>query len=131
LHKLNYLHNDIKLENIIIGREDPQDIFLIDFGLSKRYFDENGQHIEKKQLNRFSGNLLFASLNSCRGFCKSRRDDIESAFYILVYLLNDRKLPWTDLPTNSKASIKLEEFLNVRLLKKNTRQIVKMIPKEM
>ena len=38
---------------------------------------------------------MFASLNSCRGFNKSRRDDIESTFYLLAYLLNDKKLPWS------------------------------------
>jgi len=40
---------------------------------------------------------MFASLNSCRGYNKSRRDDIESALYLLSYLLNHCQLPWTSI----------------------------------
>ena len=40
---------------------------------------------------------MFASLNSCRGNNKSRRDDMESVMYIMIYLLNDNYLPWCDI----------------------------------
>ena len=53
-------------------------------------------------MNRFTGNFMFASLNSCRGFNKSRRDDIESAFYILIYLINGNKLPWSNISEHYK-----------------------------
>lgn len=89
MHKLNFVHNDIKLENILVGHSDSNMLYLIDFGLASSYLDERGVHIQKKQLFKFSGNFLFASLNSCRGHNKSRRDDIEAAFYVLIYLLND------------------------------------------
>ena len=48
-------------------------------------------------MRKFSGNFLFASLNSCRGNNKSRRDDMESAIYIMIYLLNNNYLPWCDI----------------------------------
>ena len=77
IHELGYVHNDIKLDNILIGHVDPQNIYLIDFGLSIKYLEEdNVTHIEKKNIEKFSGNFLFASLNSCRGNNKSRRDDV-------------------------------------------------------
>ena len=89
MHDLNFVHNDIKLENILVGHKNSNVLYLIDFGLASHYLDDNGEHIVKKQLFKFSGNFLFASLNSCRGHNKSRRDDVEAAFYVLIYLLNN------------------------------------------
>ena len=86
---MGYVHNDVKLENIVVGFEDPNRLYLIDFGLSQRFIDNEGNHIKKDYMYKFSGNFLFASLNSCRGYNKSRRDDIESIFYILIFLLNN------------------------------------------
>jgi serine/threonine protein kinase len=40
LHSLGYVHNDIKLENILIGHKDPAKIYLIDFGLSQPYVNQ-------------------------------------------------------------------------------------------
>lgn len=97
LHSLGFVHNDLKLENILVGHKDPDRVYLIDFGLTQEYNDENGVHLEKQYIRKFSGNFLFASLNSCRGNNKSRRDDMESAIYIMIYLLNDNYLPWCDI----------------------------------
>lgn len=99
LHELGYVHNDIKLENVVVGFDDPNRLYLIDFGLAQCFNDEDGTHIKKEYLSKFSGNFLFASLNSCRGYNKSRRDDMESVFYLLVYLLNHSYLPWNDFET--------------------------------
>lgn len=96
LHQLGYVHNDLKLDNIIVGHKDPQQIYLIDFGLSCKYYEEDGTHSKKKYVEKFSGNFLFASLNSCRGNNKSRRDDVQSCMYIMCYLLNNNYLPWCD-----------------------------------
>ena len=73
---MGFVHNDIKLDNILVGFKDPKVIFLIDFGLASAYHDDRGQHISKKFLKKFSGNFLFASLNSCKGNSKSRKDDV-------------------------------------------------------
>ena len=87
---MGYVHNDLKLENILIGHKDPDKLYLIDFGLTQLFKDEEGQHQEKAYVRKFSGNFLFASLNSCR-------DDMESAMYIMIYMLNDNYLPWCDI----------------------------------
>ena len=89
LHSINLVHNDLKLENIVVGVRDPAQLHLIDFGLTQSLVDENGKHIQKCYMKNFSGNFMFSSLNSCRGFNKSRRDDIESIFYILIFMLNN------------------------------------------
>lgn len=95
LHSLDFVHNDLKLENIVIGRSDKTKLYLIDFGLSQTFFQDS-EHTTKTYLRKFSGNFQFASLNSCRGFSKSRRDDVESLFYLLIYMLNASFLPWSD-----------------------------------
>ena len=132
LHSLNYVHNDLKFENVVIGFNNPEKIYLIDFGLSVKFVDDNGKHVEKQYLQKFSGNFLFASLNSCRGFNKSRRDDIESLFYMVIYLLNQSYLPWCDLDTKDRDIVKkfkdlLADRLNLNLIK----QMFQMIPPEL
>ncbi len=90
------MHNDIKMENILIGNKDNTRIYLIDFGLCKQFRTETGEHTKKIALGFFSGNYMFASLNSCRGNTKSRRDDMEALFYLIIYLINGNSLPWKD-----------------------------------
>ena len=125
MHQLHLVHNDLKLENVVIGIDDPSKIYLIDFGLTATFHDEEGKHIVKKYIRNFSGNFLFASLNSSRGFNKSRRDDIESLFYILIYMLNDEYLPWCDLvqkdPSAQRPDLKV--LLKERLDLKYTRKL--------
>ena len=117
LHKLNLIHNDIKLENFLIGDKDPGTVYLIDFGLVQPYMEE-GKHIKKVQTKRFTGNFLFASINSCRGFNKSRRDDMESLMYLAVYMLCGNRLPWSNFCKNQSNSIKdplyWQQLLNQR-----------------
>ena len=92
---MNFVHNDLKLENILIGRDDPNQIYLIDFGLAHRWKDPiTNRHISKVRMEEFFGNLRFATKSQCRGYCTSRGDDIKSAIYILIYLLNKTNLPW-------------------------------------
>lgn len=77
-------------------------INLIDFGLSVQYLDENGKHV--KQLKNYSsvvGTALFASINAHRGNELSRRDDIESLVYTLIYLVTGT-LPWKNINIKKK-----------------------------
>lgn len=70
---------------------------------------------------------MFASLNACRGFNKSRRDDIEAAFYILIYFINRQKLPWSDFAENLK-NLQFQDLVRLRLKRVYTAQLFKMIP---
>eukprot|EP00353_Schmidingerella_taraikaensis_P010003 CAMPEP_0185569004 /NCGR_PEP_ID=MMETSP0434-20130131/1771_1 /TAXON_ID=626734 ORGANISM="Favella taraikaensis, Strain Fe Narragansett Bay" /NCGR_SAMPLE_ID=MMETSP0434 /ASSEMBLY_ACC=CAM_ASM_000379 /LENGTH=396 /DNA_ID=CAMNT_0028183663 /DNA_START=258 /DNA_END=1450 /DNA_ORIENTATION=+ len=130
LHELNFIHNDVKLENILVGHHDTDRIYLIDFGLASHYKDEHsGMHIEKINLKRFSGNFMFTSLNALRGNTKSRRDDIEAAIYVLIYLINKAKLPWSDFEDKFKGSNKrFGDFLRERLKKKYSVRLLQMVP---
>jgi hypothetical protein len=92
------------------------DIFLIDFGLCTEYLNKDGTHIARHQTGHFIGNYTFCSLNTCRTYTKSRRDDFESIFYVLAYLLNKFRLPWTGLMGNNCNSPEMmTRALNDRL----------------
>ena len=43
-------------------------VYLIDFGLAKRYIQKDGKHIEMIKNKRMTGNIRFASLNSHKGY---------------------------------------------------------------
>jgi len=75
--------------------------FIIDFGLAKRYRDPRTHiHIPiRADHHILTGTTSFASLNSHLGIEQSRRDDLESLAYILIYFLHG-SLPWY----NTKAS---------------------------
>ncbi len=69
LHTLGFVHMDLKPDNILLGsanrtRLDSSQVILIDFGISKRYLNDFGDHIKDSKSVPFSGNLLFASKNS-------------------------------------------------------------------
>ncbi len=101
IHKCGYIHRDLKPDNFVFDLEDPEKIYCIDFGLAKKWIDDNGNHIDFKPINKFCGTVRFASINALRGLEQSRRDDLESIGYILVYLFK-RKLPWQDIKTKDK-----------------------------
>lgn len=105
LHKKGFIHCDIKPENMVIGRGyNLNVIYLIDFGLSKRYVDEKGNHIEYGESNLMRGTARYMSINGHLGINLSRRDDMESLGYVLIYLLKG-SLPWQGLATK-KAPVK-------------------------
>ena len=95
IHKKGVLLRYIKPENMTIGRGVNEDfIYLIDFGLAKIYI-KNGIHSKYKEGKDRIGNIHFISINAHRGIQISRRDDIESLGYNLVYFMKG-KLPWSN-----------------------------------
>lgn len=84
------LHLDLKPENILISCDDflsPECavVNLIDYGLSLCYQNPDKTHIVKNKKMNFRGNILFASKNAFKSKSQSRRDDIISTFYLLLY----------------------------------------------
>jgi len=113
IHKNNIIHRDIKPDNFLFGIKDPRIIYLIDFGLSKKYRSERTmKHIKYCYIKKIIGTAKYNSVNSLRGFEISRRDDLESFCYMIIYFLI-KKLPWEDV----KEKNKIEKYRKIFELK--------------
>jgi serine/threonine protein kinase len=110
IHEKGFIHRDIKPENFVVGlNEKSNTIYTIDYGLSKRYKDKNtGQHVPYKENRHLIGTARYASLNAHLGIEQSRRDDMESIGYVLVYFLAGR-LPWQSKQEKAKLPQKIME----------------------
>ena len=95
MHKRNFLHRDIKPENFLIGcSKKVNQIFVIDFGLSKRFIcPKTNEHIELRK-TKFIGTPRYSSLNAHMGNEQSRRDDLEAIGNVLIYFFKNGRLPW-------------------------------------
>lgn len=102
MHSRHLIHRDIKPANYVTdgGNGGPNGmnlIYCIDFGLSKRYrHPRTLQHIPKREGRSLTGTPRYASINNHLGVEQSRRDDLESIGYVLVYFLKGG-LPWQGL----------------------------------
>ena len=107
LHGHYLIHRDIKPDNFMINISDRTNkIFLIDFGFCKRYNYE-GNHIEFKMNKTLIGTPNYVSLNVHKGCEPSRRDDLESCLYVMIYMLFGKFF-----------SVNGEEPLKILILKK-------------
>ncbi|KAK6944939.1 Protein kinase domain [Dillenia turbinata] len=133
VHAKGFLHRDIKPDNFLmgLGRKANQ-VYIIDFGLAKRYRDSTtNRHIPYKENKNLTGTARYASCNTHLGIGKengclpyfvllcnvmslhissffieqSRRDDLESLGYVLLYFLRG-SLPWQGL----KAATKKQKY---------------------
>ncbi|KAA6385690.1 MAG: putative Casein kinase I, partial [Streblomastix strix] len=104
LHQKGYIHRDIKPDNFLIGLgEKSGHIYLIDFGLTKRYKNpETGVHIPCEKRQSITGTVRYCSMHTHNGADQSRRDDMEAVGYVLVYLLKGY-LPWQGVRGNTRA----------------------------
>jgi len=125
IHDNNIIHRDLKPDNIVIGTGDNNcNIYLLDFGLSKNFLDKSsGQHIELVKNKSLVGTMRYASIRNHKGYEQSRRDELESLGYILLYFLKGGQLPWNGLPSSNKedkskkicrmkSSISLDDLCN-------------------
>ena len=118
IHSRHIIHRDIKPENFLMGKGKKNSIvYLCDFGLSKRFRDKKtGMHIPYQEGKKFVGTATFASIYTHLGSEQSRRDDLESLAYILIYF-SKGTLPWKGLKTKN---IK-EKYAKILSVKINTK----------
>lgn len=100
LHATGYIHSVIHPGNVMLAPAHELDdrnadaVYLIDLGDATPYVRQDGSHVRKERSAGIVGTLPFGSASMLRGYTQSRRDDLESVVYLMVYLYNGR-LPWT------------------------------------
>ncbi|MQM12203.1 hypothetical protein Taro_045119 [Colocasia esculenta] len=132
LHLKGFVHGDVKPENFLLGQPgspDEKKLFLIDLGLgmhllifpiniwpyellshslicgsaSKWRDASSGQHVDYDQRpDIFRGTIRYASVHAHLGRTGSRRDDLESLAYTLIFLIKGR-LPWQGYQGDNKS----------------------------
>lgn len=129
MHRKGYIHRDLKPENILMGLESQAStLYLIDYGLAKKWKLSTGEHIPNREGKSLTGTARYASANTHLGFEQSRRDDLEGAAYVLLYLMKG-ELPWQGI----RAKTKDEKYQKIKEAKVDTpvEQMCEGYPSEM
>ncbi|RZF43777.1 hypothetical protein LSTR_LSTR009200 [Laodelphax striatellus] len=117
VHCKCFIHRDIKPDNFLMGiGRHCNKLFIIDFGLAKKYRDSRTRmHITYREDKNLTGTARYASINAHLGIEQSRRDDMESLGYVMMYF-NKGSLPWQGL----KAATKKQKYEKISEKKMST-----------
>ena len=113
IHEKGIVLRYLKPENMLVGTGENKDyIYLIDFGLARKVIID-GEHIKFGKAEHILGNKNFISINLHNYIEATRRDDIESLGYNLIYFMKE-SFPWKgydrEETKEKKINIPLEEL---------------------
>ncbi|OUC44492.1 PAZ domain protein, partial [Trichinella nativa] len=117
LHFCGYIHRDVKPMNYAIGREpEYRRVFILDFGMCRKYVRDDGSHKRPRSECGFRGTLWYASPMSLSGQEQSRRDDLWSWFFTIIELLTGT-VPWQNVQIKRNASFaeKKQAFMEKKM----------------
>jgi serine/threonine protein kinase len=110
IHEKGLVHRDIKPENFLLGlKKEDKNIYIIDFGFCKSYMINN-KHINIKKTHNLIGSNTYASINSHNFIELTRRDDLESLGYMLIYFYLGC-LPWKNINVNEDIKVLKERIV--------------------
>ena len=106
IHQRSFLHRDVKPENFIMGiGPNSKFLYMIDFGFAKTYRDPTTlAHHPMQKGTGITGTARFASINTLSGYTQSRRDDLESLGYVIIYIAKGT-LPWANIKSDNKNEL--------------------------
>lgn len=120
IHSTGIVNLDIKPENLMVKSEEGFEqalIYMVDFGMSRKYRDRKGNHIKNRKRDVIEGTIRYMGINTHLAEEASRRDDFQALAYTLIFLLKGR-LPWQGLRDSNnkpfKSSEKREQILNYK-----------------
>lgn len=129
VHTKLFIHRDIKPDNFLMGlRRSASLVYIIDFGLAKRYRDpKTHEHIPYRENKSLTGTARYASINAHLGLEQSRRDDLVALGHVFMYFLRG-SLPWQGLKAPNKKS--KYERISEKKISTTVEQLCRGFPQE-
>lgn len=108
IHSKGIVHKDIKPANIMtFGNQgiDQGHVTFMDFGMSKLYVNHNNDHIGDSKQLYIEGTTRYMSISTHQGRAPTRKDDLQSLAYTLIYMLKG-SLPWQGVKPPKYQTVK-------------------------
>ncbi len=129
LHKLGFVHSNINPSSIYHSSETKDKLVLGDFYFGLRFKLKCPDSYRKRTC--FQGSAFFISTGACNLEDYCFRDDIESIFLLVVYLLRGFRLPWFNKSFSEFESTDIQKVLDARRQNNWTNELLEGLPKEL
>lgn len=140
LHEMGYIYMDTKYDNFLTTIDDRNTIKVIDLGFMVKWKNSDGDHFGKYVLEpkRYGDSTKYIDFYGCYEFSSfhdtedkrpSRRDDMISIGYLIIYLLNNNELPWnSDMPQKKRYKRKiLRRYLDCDILPNEVKKYMEYV----